>query len=253
MAIVVIDTTTLSTIGTLPDNFYIADHSFSQRSDVMPFPYAPGGAVISDGMPGIRQIVLAGRIVGSNVSTTGRDAILGYLLGENRGLRIGNRYIRIARVAQCVESIPRGQWNRNRSIDIPLICTDPFWYSTTESEDEETVSADSLSTPHEWNIENAGAGFWSMISVEIESTVNNYTLKLANNTDGNTGFLYEDNGNASGSVVTVDGTDCTVVRGSTDKLSALTGNFIRLRPGTNAMKYWGKEAVITTTWRQRWL
>ncbi|MCL0048509.1 phage tail family protein [Dehalococcoidia bacterium] len=133
----------------------------------------------------------------------------------------------------------------NAELDITLLCPDPFAFSTTESQQINSI-------PGTFNISVGGdAEAWPVYELTA-SLGGSGTVSISNNTLGKT--LHWTGSWALGDVLKIDTQKWIVYINNSPSMSGVSGNFPKLKGGTsNSLTISGMTGTCKITFRARWL
>ena len=173
-------------------------------------------------------------------------------------LNLGKKYLYFFDDRRILAAVDRFSWkDYPRSYKNPARCEyniefkaeSPYWESTSETSDVETVVV--VDGEYTWTINNPGS-----VNVYPAITIEDASLNcvLQNNTDIPTG---EAQGlkfalSTTGKFI-VDCVEGTVEVGDVNYIRYFAGAFLKLLPGDNSITYTGEDCTITTAFRRRYL
>lgn len=234
-----------------PKTFEIRSEPISKRSATLDAAYVHGGMDVSDGMFGQRVIEISGKIWAASDAeyNTKWDAIAEHLAKDNFRVQNRGRQINIRKIEGIDHAYPSVVRYPYGEVSIRLLATDPFWYATSARSKEITIS----SSPHEftWGI-GGKIEIYPIIIIYNQAANTDFTLR--NMTDLDREFRIQDAGAASGTTITIDSKEGTVLRGTTNILPSLSKLFLRLLGGRdNRFKYTGANVILKMQYREGWL
>ena len=237
---------------TFDESFGIVSSPFSVRNKSSQRAFSHGAKDVSDGMVDKRIVEVRGQIWGDTISSynSKMDDFYEALYKQDQKLyKDANRYLNVKKATVITPRLAANNFPRLSNVVIKFFCEDPFWYSVSKTEYNESITE----TPHEWNVENQG-----IVEVHPIITITNdgsyASLSLKNKTDDNALFTYDDSNLASGASVVIDCQEGTVLRSTTDTIRYLTGSFLRLLKGVNTLEITGlTNASVEVEFYRRWL
>ena len=213
--------------------------------------FTHGRAEYGDGKIDSRTLEIEMMIFGTSQADhdTQLDAIqAAFLRQDQKFYPRADRYINISRLDKFKHEYISGFGLIRGKITATLLAVDPFIYSTTATQQNETVT----SSPKAISITNP-----SLLDVPLKVTLaasaSCVDFTIVNTTDASRQFRLADTNLVAGQTAIIDPGPGTVYRGANNIINAFTGQFLRLLPGTNALTYTGGNCTLTLEFTQIWL
>lgn len=242
----------------LPDTLTYRDNSMEVMTRLAQAAFRPGGAELFTRMEA-RQIELEGDIfrdTSGDLDTLER-AIKKQVLLPHLKLKLdSDRYINLAGLRSFKWVWRKVSGRRFATVRIVWDAADPFWYSWSRTTDTETIVP--VSGEYTWTVTpSATLATWPMFpEIQVQTAVGQDLttgFSLINETDEDLTFEYLDPGHEEGADATFNSEAATADLDGTNSLRYFSGEFLRLLPGANSLKYAGTgQCTIRTRWRERW-
>ncbi len=236
-------------IYTLPESLIFSDDDFTMRHEEQIRALANGAAVYGEQINS-RDIVLQGDVWAASeaAAIALMREIKARMARPNQRLRLGPTegcYINLAK-AKTGKFKYKQLAREHFVVQLTWSAADPFWYS--ETPDFALLTAVKSRV---WTV-NTGTGthparvpVYPVFTMTAPQHGAIHTFTLRNDSDGGLQFTYSDLALANGARVRIDSLHGTVLfqaAGSTawvNKISAFSGEFMRLLPGVNSLQYTG--------------
>jgi phage-related protein len=237
------------------DGFHEWSEDIPSRVTESRFPRRPGSIAPRVPVPDSRIISLVGDIIKD--SETELKAYLENLnqslsdLGRNRlYLRDDNRYINAVKRGLRYQYIAAETPAKHVRCFLEFLCDDPYWYSSTDSSDQQTVGATFVWT---WSITNNGKARTPLV-MQIDRTSAGGQKFDTIITHTTTGIYQRWNGSlGNGSRLIFDAVNNRVIINGGNGLKDFQGRLIYLELGLNNFRYDGPQnVIITSAWTERW-
>jgi len=234
---------------TFPANFTVRGIPFKTRSSFVDIAYSAGSKNKGDLKTAMREIIIEGIVGAADAASfeTLRNTIYAWLFKTDLKLSfIAGKHFKVKCITNVSPSFFEGGFLRVAKLSFTCQCEDPFQYYDAVSSDNAVIAA----SPTTWSITNAGA-YDVYPVITITNSANNTDFILENITDANRSFEYIDAACLNTLVTVIDNTDGTVFMNGANGVSKFTGNWLRLLPGVNSIKYTGAVCNIDMNWYQR--
>jgi len=225
----------------LPNNFHLTDAGFEKRMELTERAFSDGGINKGDDMIDIRSLKLEGELLANSdgeYDSKWNELILKMTQVEFY-LEDGSWQILIAGAKRIDQTFDKSLRKRLGQIEIELVASDPFWEHKDLSTKEESCPA----PPEEFVVTNDGS-YVAYPVITITANANNPNMTLKNITDNNAIFSYIDSGFLITKVLVVDCKKGTVKLDGTNTIRYFAGQFLRLLPGNNTIRYEGANATV---------
>lgn len=236
-------------IYTLPKSWGISDSGdYTFNAKFTDNAYSHGSTVIGDKMTEGRTIEISFDVQGTTEEE--HDEVVNeayYYFNQNDYKLIAGREDRYYNVS-CLKKIShkwvKGYKQRYSQIDITVMLADPFRYATTETTITQTLESGGVV-----NITNSGT-VESPLTIAIAPIETAAEIEIIHNQENT--MTLTDSTLTNPSVCTINGTNGTVYRDSTNNINTFDGNFLEIEPGDNEYQYLGAKAILTFTFTPRW-
>lgn len=232
-----LDTSSYFENWSIDNRFRQASHRVSRRP----------GLIIPDSEFDSLGLNISGNVYGAT-ATAARDTyddLMQYLsVGEKDVYIYDDRYIRAFLTSK---SDDRKAANRVIVFDLKFITQIPFYQYVQYLRKTQAIS----SSPTSFTLTVNGNVYSQPIINFIAGGSNITSCTLENITRGET--MSFTGTVTAGNTLVIDGNDLTVLNNSVDEIGSFSGDFLRLNPGDNILKFTGSNCTIKVDWADRWL
>jgi hypothetical protein len=219
------------------------------------FPRHPGSVGPVTAAPGARNITLVGDVWKDTAAEleTYLDELRHILtdLGRDRLIKTdNNRFLNVIKSELEMADVAGESPALHRRVTIQFLAANPYWYSTTESSQEDNLNG----TSDTFLVQNFGKARTPPVFYCTRSAGTDQNDVVISNTT--TGLFLKWEGTFEvGKVLVFDCVNRRVTYGGADAMNNFVPGSINLNlePGNNNFAYAGPgEMVITTHWHERW-
>jgi phage-related protein len=235
----------------LPATFNVRSEPISRKSSILELAFAHGGRDVSDGKVAVRTVEVSGKLWAATDAefNAAWDALAAQIMKDDIILQDRGRQITANKIVQTEVMYPSQVDFRYGEVSLQLQCLDPFWYAIAAKTKVFAIGSSPLTVGFEL-LGNVEA--WPTITIEHSASNTDFTLKSV--TDGNRSIRIQDSGALAGQTTVIDCQAGTVTRGGVDKISTMSGLFLRLLGGRpNSLEYTGANCTITFAYKEAWL
>ena len=244
----------LSFGGDTLDGISTWNEPFELKVQADEFPRRHGSLVQQVAFARSKRIAAAGRVTKSseaNLKTYLEDMKQKFMESgrDHLVLRDDSRYLNAICTAFAINLNAAVDPSNTATFSLEFFADDPFWYSTTEQEDNQSSVG---SSPHTYSVSNSGkVATPPRIEIKAAGGADATDVKLTNTT---TSLFARYAGTiTNGNTLVIDCAERTVQNGGTNGLNDFTGSFWELMTDTNNLKYTGPTGVdVNVFWTERW-
>jgi len=232
-----LDTSSYFENWSIDNRFRQASHRVSRRP----------GLIIPDSEFDSLGLNISGNVYGTTATAarSSYDSLMQYLsVGEKDVYLYDDRYIR---AFLSSKSDDRKAANRVIEFDLKFVTQIPFYQYVQYLRKTQAIS----SSPTSFTLTVNGNVYSQPIINFIAGGSNITSCTLENITRGET-MTFSGTVTAANTLV-IDGNDLTVLNNAVDEIGSFSGDFLRLNPGDNILKFTGSNCTIKVDWIDRWL
>lgn len=237
-----------TSVWNLSDYMDVADYKPSRRFRLTKYVVARrAGSIIPRTEYGDKGITITGRVIGATATAarTSIDTLSQAISGRELDLFLyDDRFIRA-----FLESFDNDPTAALRVFDVNMkfAAQSPFYQSLQRYRGQQAIS----SSPTTFTVTSAGNVFTKPVLLFVAGGSDITSCTLENLTTGQT-FSFTGTVTA-GNTLEVDCENTTVENNAVDSVSSFVGDFLRLDPGANQMKFTGSNCTVKVDYYDRFL